>query len=261
LRVFNETLHVSRIGGIKNTNFKLQLPMEKDEQIPIVNQVLTPEFLKQFKDSGELNAFLEKLYASAMDQMLEGEMDGHLGYAKHSVEGIHSGNSRNGKTSKKVKTKLGEIELNVPRDRNSTFEPVLVPKRSRTVEGIEDVVISLYARGMSVRDIELQIKDIYGYSISDATISNITAKVHAHITEWQSRALASVYFVVWMDGIVFKVRQNGKVINKTIYLAVGLGSDGMKDVPSPRGLRLGPCLKACPPTVSTGMKCRWKRFA
>jgi transposase-like protein len=228
--VFNETLDVSRIGGIKNTNFKLQLPMEKDEQIPIVNQVLTPEFLKQFKDSGELNAFMEKLYASAMDQMLEGEMDGHLGYTKHSAEGINSGNSRNGRTSKKVKTKLGEVELNVPRDRNSTFEPVLVPKRSRTVEGIEDVVISLYARGMSVRDIELQIKDIYGYSISDATISNITAKVHAHITEWQSRALASIYFVVWMDGIVFKVRQNGKVINKTIYLAVGLGSDGMKDV-------------------------------
>lgn len=204
--------------------------MEKDEQIPIVNQVLTPEFLKQFKDSGELNTFMEKLYASAMEQMLEGEMDSHLGYTKHSAEGINSGNSRNGKAPKKVKTKLGEVDLNVPRDRNSTFEPVLVPKRSRTVEGIEDVVISLYARGMSVRDIELQIKDIYGYSISDATISNITSKVHSHITEWQSRPLSSVYFVVWMDGIVFKVRQNGKVINKTIYLAVGLNSEGLKEV-------------------------------
>jgi putative transposase len=204
--------------------------MEKDEQIPIVNQVLSPEFLKQFKDSGELNTFMEKLYASAMEQMLEGEMDSHLGYVKHSAEGINSGNSRNGKTYKKVKTKLGEVDLNIPRDRNSTFEPVLVPKRSRTVEGIEDVVISLYARGMSVRDIELQIKDIYGYSISEATISNITSKVHSHITEWQSRPLSSVYFVVWMDGIVFKVRQNGKVINKTIYLAVGLNSEGMKEV-------------------------------
>lgn len=204
--------------------------MEKDEQIPIVNQVLTPEFLKQFKDSGELNTFMEKLYASAMEQMLEGEMDSHLGYAKHSPEGINSGNSRNGKTYKKVKTKLGEVDLNIPRDRRSTFEPILIPKRSRTVEGIEDVVISLYARGMSVRDIELQIKDIYGYSISEATVSNITSKVHAHITEWQSRPLSSVYFVVWMDGIVFKVRQNGKVINKTIYLAVGLNSEGMKEV-------------------------------
>jgi transposase-like protein len=153
-----------------------------------------------------------------------------LGYPKHSTEGINSGNSRNGKSGKKVKTTLGEVELQIPRDRNSTFEPVLVPKRSRTVEGIEDVVISLYARGMSVRDIELQIKDIYGYTISDATISNITSKVQTYITEWQSRPLSPVYFVVWMDGIVFKVRQNGKVINKTIYLAVGLNPEGHKEV-------------------------------
>lgn len=204
--------------------------MKQKEENPIVNQVLTPEFLKQFKDSGELNSFMENLYARAMEQMIEGEMDGHLGYTKHAPEGINSGNSRNGKTNKKVKTTMGEVALDIPRDRNSTFEPVLIPKRSRTVEGIEDVVISLYARGMSVRDIELQIRDIYGYNISDATISNITSKVQAHVTEWQSRPLASVYFVVWMDGIVFKVRQNGKVINKTIYLAVGLNSEGHKEV-------------------------------
>lgn len=203
---------------------------KKKESHPVVNQVLTPEFLKQFKDSGELNSFMEDLYARAMEQMIEGELDGHLGYSKHSPEGVNSGNSRNGKTSKKVKTTMGEVELSVPRDRNSTFEPVLIPKRSRTVEGIEEIVISLYARGMSVRDIELQIRDIYGYTISDATISNITAKVQSHITEWQSRPLSSVYFVVWMDGIVFKVRHNGKVINKTIYLAVGLNSEGFKEV-------------------------------
>jgi len=204
--------------------------MEKKEENPILNQVLTPEFLKQFKDSKELNSFMEDLYARAMEQMIEGELDSHLGYTKHSPEGINSGNSRNGKTSKKVKTTLGEVELEIPRDRNSTFEPVLIPKRSRTVEGIEEVVISLYARGMSVRDIELQIRDIYGYNISDATISNITAKVQSYITEWQSRPLAWVYFVVWMDGIVFKVRHNGKVINKTIYLAVGLNAEGHKEV-------------------------------
>lgn len=204
--------------------------MKTEKENPIINQVLTPEFLKQFKDSGELNSFMEDLYAKAMEQMLEGEMDGHLGYTKHSPEGVNSGNSRNGKSSKKVKTTLGEVELQIPRDRNSTFEPVLIPKRSRTVEGIEDVVISLYARGMSVRDIELQIKDIYGYTISDATISNITAKVQTYITEWQGRPLSPVYFVVWMDGIVFKVRQNGKVINKTIYLAVGLNPEGHKEV-------------------------------
>lgn len=204
--------------------------MKNKEENPIINQVLTPDFLKQFKDSGELNSFMENLYARAMEQMLEGEMDSHLGYSKHSPEGINSGNSRNGKTSKKLKTTLGEVELQIPRDRNSSFEPILVPKRSRTVEGIEQVIISLYARGMSVRDIELQIRDIYGYNISDATISNITSKVQSHISEWQSRPLAPVYFIVWMDGIVFKVRQNGKVINKTIYLAVGLNVEGHKEV-------------------------------
>jgi transposase-like protein len=177
---------------------------KKREENPIVNQVLTPEFLKQFKDSGELNTFMENLYARAMEQMIEGELDSHLGYEKHSPEGINSGNSRNGRSSKKVKTTMGEVELEIPRDRNSTFEPVLIPKRSRTVEGIEEIVISLYARGMSVRDIELQIRDIYGYNISDATISNITSKIQSHVVEWQSRPLASVYFVVWMDGIVFK---------------------------------------------------------
>lgn len=203
---------------------------EQKEQHPILNQVLTPEFLKQFKDSGELNSFMEQLYARAMEQMLEGEMDSHLGYEKHSPEGVNSGNSRNGKGSKRVKTTLGEIDLEVPRDRNSSFEPILIPKRSRKVEAIEDMIISLYARGMTVRDIEAQIREVYGYNISDSTISNVTAKVNALITEWQSRPLSSVYFVVWMDGIVFKVRQNGKVINKTIYLAVGLNSEGHKEM-------------------------------
>ena len=203
---------------------------EKKEQHPILNQVLTPEFLKQFKDSGELNTFMEELYARAMEQMLEGELDSHLGYEKHSPEGINTGNSRNGKTSKTVKTTLGEVELEVPRDRNGSFEPVLIPKRSRKVEAIEDIIISLYARGMTVRDIEAQIREVYGYNISDATISNVTAKVQILVTEWQSRPLSSMYYVVWMDGIVFKVRQNGKVINKTVYLAVGLNSEGHKEM-------------------------------
>jgi transposase-like protein len=203
---------------------------EKPEPHPVLNQVLTPEFLKQFKDSGELNGFMEELYARAMEQMLEGEMDSHLGYEKHSPEGTNSGNSRNGKTSKTVKTTLGEVELEVPRDRNSSFEPVLIPKRSRKVEAIEDIIISLYARGMTVRDIEAQIREVYGYNISDATISNVTAKVNTLVTEWQNRPLSSMYYVVWMDGIVFKVRQNGKVINKTVYLAVGLNSEGHKEM-------------------------------
>jgi len=204
--------------------------MEKKEEHPILKEMLTPEFLKQFKNSKDLNSFIDQLFVKGMEQMLEGELDGHLGYAKHSPQGINSGNSRNGKISKKIKTKRGELAIEVPRDRNSTFDPVLVPKRSRFVEGIEEIIISLYAKGMSVRDIEVQIRELYGVNVSDATISNVTSRVHTLITEWQSRPLSSVYFVVWMDGIVFKVRQNGKVINKTIYLAVGLNSEGLKEV-------------------------------
>lgn len=204
--------------------------MEKQEQHPLLKEMLTPEFLKQFKDSKDLDNFIDELFTKGMEQMLEGELDGHLGYAKHSPVGINSGNSRNGKSRKTIKTKRGELQIEVPRDRNSTFEPVLVPKRSRFVEGIEEIIISLYARGMSVRDIETQIREIYGVNVSDATISNVTSRVHTLVTEWQSRPLSPVYFVVWMDGIVFKVRQNGKVINKTIYLAVGLNAQGFKEV-------------------------------
>lgn len=204
--------------------------MKKEDEQSKVNEILTPEFLKQFKDSGELNRFIDELFTRGMEHMLEGELDGHLGYAKHSPQGNNSGNSRNGKTRKKIRSKRGELNIEVPRDRNSTFEPVLVPKRSRFVEGIEEVIISFYARGMSVRDIETQIREIYGVNVSDATISNVTSRVHTLVTEWQSRPLSPVYFVVWMDGIVFKVRQNGKVINKTIYLAVGLNDQGLKEV-------------------------------
>jgi putative transposase len=216
---------------LKTLTFKTVTMEKQDENAhPLLKEMLTPEFLKQFKDSRDLNEFIDQLFVKGMEQMLEGELDGHLGYAKHSPEGIGSGNSRNGKTTKRIKSKRGEHQIQVPRDRNGTFDPLVVPKRSRFVEGIEEVIISLYARGMSVRDIEVQIRELYGVSVSDSTISNVTSRIHTLITEWQSRPLSRVYFIVWMDGMVFKVRQNGKVINKTIYLAVGLNSDGYKEI-------------------------------
>src|SRR5690606_27506128 len=109
----------------------------------------------------------------------------------------------NGKTSKTVKTTLGEINLEIPRDRNGSFEPVLIPKRSRKVEAIEDMIISLYARGMTVRDIEAQIREVYGYNISDATIYNVTSKVQSLINECKHRPICTVYFLVWLDEILF----------------------------------------------------------
>ena len=162
--------------------------------------------------------------------MLEAEMDQHLGYEKHALEGRNGGNSRNGKTAKMLKSKYGAVGIKVPRDRASTFEPVVVPKRSSLAEGIEELVISLYAKGMSTRDIEEQLREIYQFNLSESAISNITSKISEDILEWQQRPLEQVYCIAWLDGIVFKVRHNGKVINKTVYLAVGLNTKGKKEL-------------------------------
>lgn len=139
-------------------------------------------------------------------------------------------NSRNGYSNKKIKTSFGESEIQVPRDRQATFNPMIVPKRQNMVDGLENVIVSLYAKGMSVSDIEEQIREVYNFDISTSTISRITESVSNDIIAWQNRPLDPVYLIVWMDGIVFKVREGSKVINKTIYLAVGLNRDGKKEV-------------------------------
>jgi putative transposase len=191
------------------------------------------EFLKQFKNGEELYAFLGQLQKRGVEAILEGEMDNHLGYEKH---GESTGeNTRNGHGKKKLRNQYGETEIQVPRDRKSSFEPMLVPKRKNIADGVETIIISLYAKGMSVSDIEEQIKDLYNFDISTSAISRITERVAQEVTIWQNRPLEPVY-CVWMDGIVFKVRENSKVIDKTIYLAVGLRTDGKKEV---LGLWLG----------------------
>ena len=192
---------------------------------------LPADFFKQFKSMREIEDFFSELFKAGVQNLLQAEMDEHLGYEKHAAEGIHSGNSRNGNTSKLVKTKNGMLELEVPRDRKSTFAPRVVRKRQRTVsDGIEDTVISLYAKGMSVRDIEEQIREIYGIQISDTSVSNITERILIDVEEWQQRPLDETYLMVWMDGIVFKVRSNGKIINKSVYLVIGLNTAGRKEV-------------------------------
>ena len=166
--------------------------------------------------------------------MLEGELDAHLGYDKHSTS--PSTNARNGYTSKTINTQHGQAEIKVPCDRDASFQPVIVPKRSQLSQGIESLVISLYAKGMSNSDIEQQLHEIYDFRVSTSTISTITNKIGSDIIAWQNRPLDSVYLIVWMDGIVFKVRENSKVVNKTVYIAVGLKRDGKKEV---LGLWLG----------------------
>jgi putative transposase len=188
------------------------------------------EALKKIKTQAEFESFIQELYKQGVEALLKAEMHEHLGYPKHSAEGRNTGNSRNGYSGKILKTNIGDIALDVPRDRNSTFEPIAVPKYQRMSAKIEHAIITMYSRGMTTRDIEAAIKDIYGIEVSEGSISNITSAILEDIKEWQQRPLEPVYFVIWMDGIVMKVRQNGKVQGKTIYLMIGLNQDGKKQV-------------------------------
>ena len=188
------------------------------------------EALKKIKSQSELDDFFTDLYKQAVEGMLKAEMKEHLGYEKHRAKEKPGDNSRNGFSKKTLKTSIGDIPLDVPRDRESSFDPVIVPKHQRMSARIEQAIITLYARGMSTRDIEATVKEIYGVELSEGTVSNITNSIIENIKEWQQRPLEEVYFVVWMDGIVVKIRHNGKVQGKTIYLIIGLRKDGLKEV-------------------------------
>lgn len=184
----------------------------------------------KIKSSKDLSDLFHEMYRLGIQEMLKAEMDEHLGYEKHAPEGVEHPNSRNGYGKKKVKSNLGEIPLEVPRDRDGSFEPQLVPKRSRVMAEIEDNVLSLYTHGMTVRDIENHVRELYGVEMSEATISHITDRVIDHIEQWKARKLDRVYMVVWMDAIIFKVRQDGKVMDKAVQIAVGLNNSGYKEV-------------------------------
>jgi putative transposase len=203
--------------------------MEKE---PNKAQNLLPkDFFKQFKSKEDFHSFFNDLFKQGVEEMLQAELDEHLGYQKHSKEGNNSGNSRNGSYTKKVKTEsLGDMVLNIPRDRNSEYSPQLIPKGQRMSDKLEEAIIGMYSRGMTTSDISEQVKQVYGVDVSEGTISNITARVIEHVKEWQARPLEPVYYVVWMDGIVLKIKQGGKYINKCIYLVIGLKNDGLKEV-------------------------------
>ena len=188
------------------------------------------EALKKIKTQEEFEDLIQRLYKQGVEALLKAEIKEHPGYPKYDPAGKNSDNSRNGFSRKTLKTNLGEVPLDVPCDRNSTFDPVVVPKHERMSAKIEHAIITMYTRGMTTRDIEATIKDIYGVAVSEGSISNITSAILEDIREWQQRPLDHVYYVVWMDGIVVKVRQNGKVQGKTIYLMIGLKQNGRKEV-------------------------------
>jgi putative transposase len=205
--------------------------MKKGEHIDPQKPTLPKDFFKQFKNKEEFHSFFNDLFKQRVEEMLKAELEEHLGYEKYSKEGNNTGNSRNGSYSKTVKTEsLGDMVLNIPRDRNSEYSPQLIPKGQRMSDKLEEAIIGMYSRGMTTADISAQVKQVYGVDVSEGTISNVTSRIIEHVKEWQNRQLEPVYYVVWMDGIMIRIRHNGKYVNKCIYLVIGLKKDGLKEV-------------------------------
>jgi putative transposase len=182
------------------------------------------------KTTGDIQSLLKNLFAGAVEQILEAEIEEHLGYEKHAVIGNNSGNSRNGHNKKKIQSEYGESEIMVPRDRCGSFEPQIIEKRQTRTDEIEDKVLCMYAKGMTTRDIEDSLRDIYGAEVSASLISRITDKILPEVNEWQNRPLSDIYPVIFFDGIVFKSRKDNKIINKCVYTVLGIDMDGQKDI-------------------------------
>ena len=173
---------------------------------------------------------LKQLTKKVAERALNAEMEQHLGYAKHAPEGRNSGNSRNGKSSKKVRSVHGEIDLDIPRDRSGSFEPKLIKKGEKQLNGFDDRIISLYARGMTTRDIQAHFEEPYGVDVSPTVISQVTNEVMDEVKQWQQRPLDALYPVVYLDCLVVRSRDSGAVQNKSVYLALGINTDGEKEL-------------------------------
>lgn len=173
---------------------------------------------------------LKQLTKRLVESALQGEMTDHLGYEPHAPEGKNSGNSRNGTTEKTIHTATGSVEIDVPRDRAGTFDPKLVKKRQRRLEGFDDKVLSLYARGMTTREIQGHLKELYGTEVSPALISTVTDSVLEDVQAWQSRSLDAIYPIVYLDALHLKMRMDGLVQTRAVYLALGVNLDGHKEL-------------------------------
>ena len=182
------------------------------------------------KDTDDIKDMLKDLMSSTIQTILETEIEHEPGYAKNSVSEKNTSNSRNGYSKKTVRSEYGNINLDIPRDRNAEFEPQIIPKYQREITGIEGQILSLYAKGMSSRDIEEHLNNLYGIDVSPSMISKITDKIIPEIREWQSRQLEDVYPVVFMDAIHYSVRKEGIVVKKAVYLAIGIDREGRKEV-------------------------------
>jgi putative transposase len=197
-------------------------------------KALLDELLKDFKgDAKDLlgeHGLIKQLTKHALESALEGEMTDYLGYAPHEPSGRNSGNSRNGKSRKTLQSTEGELDIEVPRDRNSSFEPQIVRKRQRRLEGLDDKIIALYARGLSTREIQAELTELYGAEISPTLISNVTNSVLEEVQAWQARPLDAVYPILYFDCLFVKSRQEGPIRNKAVYLALGINLQGEKEL-------------------------------
>ena len=182
------------------------------------------------KDTNDIKDMLKDLLSGTIQTMLEAEIEHELGYAKHSMKDKATSNARNGHSKKTVRSEYGNIDLDIPRDRNAEFEPQIIPKYQREITGIEGQILSLYVKGMSNRDIEDHLNNLYGIDVSPSMISKITDKIIPEIREWQSRQLEDVYPIVFMDAIHYSVRKDGVVVKKAVYLAIGIDKEGRKEV-------------------------------
>lgn len=201
----------------------------------LVDQLLGNNIKSQDDLFGK-DGLLKQLSKQFMERLLEQEMNNHLGYMKHASEGNNSGNSRNGKGKKIVKTGSGEIEIAVPRDRQSEFEPLLIGKRQSYLKGLDDQVLSLYGKGMTTRDIQAHLSELYGTEISRDLISSMTDAVLEDVKEWRNRPLDKVYPIVFIDGFVAKCRLEGRVSNRSVYVVFGINMEGQKEI---LGLTIG----------------------
>ena len=190
-------------------------------------------FLQELNVSSvsDVQDLFKELIGNVLENGLEAELDEELGYSKYDYRNKNTENSRNGHSTKTLKTSFGEAEIEIPRDRKGEFEPNLIKKHQTSISGdIEEKILSMYAKGMTTSDIESHIREIYGLSVSDSTISRITDKILPVVKEWQSRPLESIYPIIFMDAIHFHVRSEGQIVKKAVYIALGVNLDGIRDV-------------------------------
>lgn len=199
------------------------MPVAKEQ----IRQIIADNNLNSVAD---VYTLLRDGFKDILQELMEAELDATLGYEKNNKGNVETSNKRNGHSPKNLKSQYGEFQIDVPRDRNGEFEPKLIPKYQRDISGIEEKVISLYARGMSTRDIHDQLQDLYGIEVSAEMVSKITDKILPQVKEWQSRSLKPVYPFVFIDCVPYKVREDGKMVSRTAYIVLGVTAEGHKEI-------------------------------